>query len=30
MLYKQIAPIQRSFVTGLVVKEKEKYQVVAE
>ena len=30
MLYKQIAPIERSFVTWLVVKEKDKYQVVAE
>lgn len=30
MLYKQIAPISRSFVTWLVVKEKEKFQVVAE
>ncbi len=30
MLYKQIAPINRSFITGLVVKEKEKFQVVAE
>jgi len=30
MLYKQIAPIGRSFVTWLVVKEKEKFQVVAE
>jgi len=30
MLYKQIAPIERSFVTWLVVKEKDKFQVVAE
>ena len=30
MLYKQIAPINRSFVTWLVVKEKDKFQVVAE
>jgi len=30
MLYKQIAPIDRTYVTGLVVKEKDKYQVVAE
>ena len=30
MLYKQIAPIERSFVTWLVVKEKDKYQVVAD
>ncbi len=30
MLYKQIAPINRSFVTGLVVKEKDKFQVVAD
>ena len=30
MLYKQIAPIERTFITWLVVKEKEKYQVVAE
>lgn len=30
MLYKQIAPIERSFVTWLVVKEKEKFQVVAD
>jgi hypothetical protein len=30
MLYKQIAPIERTFITWLVVKEKDKYQVVAE
>lgn len=30
MLYKQIAPIARAFVTWLVTKEKEKFQVVAE
>lgn len=30
MLYKQIAPIERSYVTWLVVKEKDKYQVIAE
>ena len=30
MIYKQIEPITRSFVTWLVVKEKDKYQVVAE
>lgn len=30
MLYKQIAPIERTFVTWLVTKEKDKYQVVAE
>lgn len=30
MLYKQIAPIERSFITWLVTKEKEKFQVVAE
>ena len=30
MLYKQIAPIERSYVTWLVVKEKDKYQVVAD
>ncbi|MFC1797783.1 hypothetical protein ACFLY2_00990 [Patescibacteria group bacterium] len=30
MLYKQIAPITRAFITGLVVKEKDKFQVVAE
>lgn len=30
MLYKQIAPIERAYVTWLVVREKEKYQVVAE
>ncbi len=30
MLYKQILPIERTYVTWLVVKEKEKYQVVAE
>ncbi len=30
MLYKQIAPIPREMKTGLVVKEKDKYQVVAE
>lgn len=30
MLYKQILPIEREIKTGLVVKEKEKYQVIAE
>ncbi len=30
MLYKQIAPIERSYLTWLIVKEKEKYQVIAE
>jgi hypothetical protein len=30
MLYKQIAPIPREIKTGLVVKEKDKYQVVAD
>lgn len=30
MLYKQIAPIEREYKTWLVVKEKEKYQVIAE
>lgn len=30
MLYKQIAPIERTFLTWLVTKEKDKYQVVAE
>jgi hypothetical protein len=30
MIYKQIAPIDREFKTGLVVKEKEKYQVISE
>ncbi|MFK7780400.1 MAG: hypothetical protein QM490_04635 [Candidatus Gracilibacteria bacterium] len=30
MLYKQIAPIERAFVSGLVTKEKDKYQVIAE
>lgn len=30
MLYKQIAPIERDYVTWLVVKEKDKYQIVAE
>ena len=30
MLYKQIAPIERTFITWLVVKEKDKYQVVAD
>ena len=29
MLYKQIAPINREFITWLVVKEKDKFQVVA-
>ena len=29
MLYKQIAPIDREFITWLVVKEKDKFQVVA-
>lgn len=30
MLYKQISPIERDFITWLVVKEKDKYQVVAD
>lgn len=30
MLYKQIAPIDREFITWLVTKEKDKYQVVCE
>ena len=30
MMYKQIAPIERTYITWLVVKEKEKYEVVAE
>lgn len=30
MLYKQIAPIERTFITWLVIKEKDKFQVVAE
>lgn len=30
MMYKQILPIERLYVTWLVVKEKDKYQVVAE
>lgn len=30
MLYKQIAPIEREYKTGLVIKEKEKYQVITE
>ncbi len=30
MLYKQIAPIERTFITWLVTKEKDKFQVVAE
>lgn len=30
MLYKQILPIEREIKTGLVVKEKEKYQVISE
>jgi len=30
MLYKQIAPIERSYVTWLVIKEKDKFQVIAE
>ncbi|MDD2871081.1 MAG: hypothetical protein PHS49_03750 [Candidatus Gracilibacteria bacterium] len=30
MMYKQIAPIERSYITGLVVKEKDKYQVVSQ
>lgn len=29
MIYKQIEPIERETTTGLIVKEKEKYQVVA-
>lgn len=30
MLYKQIAPIEREYKTGLIVREKEKYQVIAD
>ncbi len=30
MLYKQISPIERTFITWLVIKEKDKFQVVAE
>lgn len=30
MLYKQISPIEREIKTGLVVREKEKYQVISE
>jgi hypothetical protein len=30
MLYKQIAPIEREVKTGLLTKEKDKFQVVAE
>ena len=30
IIYKQILPIQRSYITWLIVKDKEKYQVVAE
>ena len=30
MLYKQIAPIEREFKTWLIVREKERYQVIAE
>lgn len=30
MIYKQIAPIDREFITWLVIKEKDKYQVVCE
>jgi hypothetical protein len=30
MIYKQIAPIEREYKTWLVVKEKEKYQVISE
>lgn len=30
MMYKQIAPIERSYITWLVVKEKDKYQVVSQ
>ena len=30
MLYKQISPIEREYKTWLVVKEKEKYQVISE
>ena len=30
MLYKQIAPIERTFVTWLVTKEKDKFQIIAE
>jgi hypothetical protein len=30
MLYKQIAPIEREYKTWLVVKEKDKYQVITE
>jgi hypothetical protein len=30
MMYKQIAPIERTYITWLVVKEKDKYEVIAE
>jgi hypothetical protein len=30
MVYKQIAPIEREIKTGLLTKEKDKFQVVAE
>jgi hypothetical protein len=30
MLYKQIAPIEREIKVGLLIKEKEKFQVIAE
>jgi hypothetical protein len=30
MLYKQIAPIERETKVGLITKEKEKYQVLAD
>jgi hypothetical protein len=30
MIYKQIKPIEREYKTGLVVKEKEKYQVISD
>lgn len=30
MIYKQISPIEREYKTGLVVKEKDKYQVISE
>jgi len=30
MLYKQIAPIERETKVGLLTKEKEKYQIIAD
>jgi hypothetical protein len=30
MIYKQISPIERKYITWLVAKEKEKYQVISE